>query len=413
MCQPENNDFSGVWPTAQDPAIEVSPGAPPMSLPPPWTDRGQHAVMPHGSHDDAARFNVLAAMNGFLASRIMPTVKQAYEHRGRQAFRLRTGRDVATMADVEVAIGQDPAYQAWSALRRNTMETRQQTGRELVLRQAEALAERTAALNAAGAATLQLDPALPVPDYVAEGDQHLMPGGYATELFPGDVGGPANYDAGIFATTGGRSGPWSDLAGRALVAWLRAAHPDFRPRRILDLGCGLGHNTLPLREAFPEAEIIAIDVAVPMLRYGHARARSLGVTDISFRQLDATRTGLPAGEFDLVFTTMVLHETSREAVEGMFAEAGRLLAPGGLTIHLEQPPYRQFGPFEQFMRDWDGRNNNEPFWSEMHQTSLPDLLVQAGFARADVFEAAAGVDDPGVEDFGRAPKWYTVGAWRR
>jgi hypothetical protein len=67
------------------------------------------------------------------------------------------------------------------------------------------------------------------------------------------------------------------------------------------------------------------------------------------------------------------------------------------------------------MRDWDGRNNNEPFWSELHRMSLPEALVRAGFAQPEVFEAEAGeARSPGqVEDFGRAPKWYTVGAWRR
>jgi SAM-dependent methyltransferase len=385
-----------------------------MQTPKAWTDRGQHALMPQGGHDDAARFNAISSLNAFLSTRIMPTVKAAYEHRASQGFRLRHGRDVETMADVGEALAGAPAYQAWSTLRRNTMEMRQQAGRALVLRQADTLAARAASLNA-GSDRLQLDPRLDVPGYVAAGDQHLMPGGYAAELFPGDVSNPANYDAGIFATLAGGAGPWSDLAGRSLAAWLKGAHPSFRPRRILDLGCGVGHNTLPLRAAYPDAEIIAIDVAAPMLRYGHARARSLGVTDITFRQADATRTDYATGSFDLVFTTMVLHETSREAVDAMFAEAFRLLAPGGLTVHLEQPPYRQFGPFEQFMRDWDGRNNNEPFWSELHRMSLPDALVAAGFDRAEVFEAEVGEPRaPGqAEDFGRAPKWYIAGAWRR
>ena len=38
------------------------------------------------------------------------------------------------------------------------------------------------------------------------------------------------------------------------------------------------------------------------------------------------------------------------------------------------------------MRDWDGRYNNEPFWSALHESVLPDLLVHAGFARGRVFE---------------------------
>jgi SAM-dependent methyltransferase len=307
----------------------------------------------------------------------------------------------------------DASYQLWSTLRRNTMEMRQQAGRGIVLRQAEALAAKAGALNA-DASTLQLNPDLVLPEYVASGDQHLMPGGYAGEVVADDVSGPANYDVGLFATLRGGAGPWNDMAGRTLVHWLQQAHADFKPQRILDLGCGLGHNTLPLREAFPDAEIVAIDVAAPMLRYGHARAQSLGVKDVSFMQADATATGLEDASFDLVFTTMVLHETSAEALADMFRECRRLVREGGLVAHLEQPPYRQFGPFEQFMRDWDGQNNNEPFWTSLHELSLPDELVKAGFAADSVFEAEAvapGFAESGeAEDFGRAPKWYVAGA---
>jgi SAM-dependent methyltransferase len=232
-----------------------------------------------------------------------------------------------------------------------------------------------------------------------------------------DVTNPANYDAGMYATTGGAAGPWNDAAGRALVDWLKREHPQFKPRRIVDLGCGLGHNTLPLRAAFPEAEIIAIDVAAPMLRYGHARARSLGVSDITFMQADATSAPVEENSCDLVFTTMVLHETSRQALPRFFSEAHRLLRAGGLTVHLEQPPYRGLDPFEQFMRDWDGRFNNEPFWSALHESDLPALLVKAGFGAHNVFESRCSALPPSQsviqnEDFGRAPSWYVVGAWQ-
>ena len=353
-----------------------------------WSRMGRHELVPAVTHDEAARLTVISHLNAFLSGRVAPAVAQRYEDRVRPEFEAREGRAPADRHEVARAMEPDPTYQLWSALRRNTMEMRQQAGRGIVLRQAGDLVDRARALNE-GAATLRLDPSLRLPDYVAAGDQHLMPGGYAGELLPDDVSGPANYDIGLFATLGGQSGPWNDLAGRTLVNWLREAHPDFQPRRIVDLGCGLGHNTLPLRAAWPDAEIIAIDVAAPMLRYGHARARSLGVQDVHFVQADATGTGLEDGGFDLVFTTMVLHETSAEAVAGIFRECRRLLRAGGLTAHLEQPPYRRCGPYEQFMRDWDGRNNNEPFWSRLHELSLPEELTRAGFPADAVFEANA------------------------
>ena len=135
-------------------------------------------------------------------------------------------------------------------------------------------------------------------------------------------------------------------------------------------------------------------------------------------QADATDTGLADASADLVFTTMVLHETSRESMPRIFAEAHRLLRSGGLTIHLEQSPYHGLDPFEQFMRDWDGRYNNEPFWSALHETRLPEVLQAAGFAAGSIFESKAEPPSavaggaPRQEDFGRAPSWYAAGAWR-
>ncbi|MDH3978152.1 MAG: class I SAM-dependent methyltransferase [Gammaproteobacteria bacterium] len=378
-----------------------------------WTRMGRHELVPEVKHDEAARLTVIAHLNAFLSGRVAPAVKSHYENKVRPEFVSSRGHEPADRQDVAEAMEADPFYQVWSTLRRNTMEMRQQAGRGIVLRQAAELADKARTLNS-NAATLRLNPELRLPEYVAHGDQHLMPGGYAGELLNGDVSGPANYDIGLFATMRGMAGPWNDLAGHTLVSWLQKSHPDFKPKRILDLGCGLGHNTLPLREAFPEAEIVAIDVAAPMLRYGHARAQSLGVKDVHFIQADATATGLEADGFDLVFTTMVLHETSAEALSGIFSECHRLVRDGGLVAHLEQPPYRRFEPFEQFMRDWDGRNNNEPFWTSLHELSLPDELINAGFDADAVFEAdavAPGCDQSGgAEDFGRAPKWYVVGA---
>lgn len=385
-----------------------------------WYQVGRHALLPEAGHDDVARFDVIAQLNTLLADRLAPAVRATYEQVAAPAWEAKHGRAPANRKEVAEALAHQPAYRAWSLVRRNTMEYRQHTGRALALRQMRKLRDRAREFND-GADTLHLDPQLDIPKYVASVDTHLMPGGYACEVVDGDVCNAANYDSGLFATLGGAGGPWNDAAGRALVAWLARHAPDFSPRTIVDLGCGLGHNTLPLRCAFPSARVVAIDVAAPFLRYGHARARSLGIDDLEFRQEDATHTSLPSGSCDLVFTTMVLHETSHDALRKILSEAKRLLAPGGLTIHLEQPPYRQFDAYEQFMRDWDGRYNNEPFWSALHETDVPSLLRSTGFEAANVFETRCSAplvrertqaEGAVVEDFGRAPSWYAIGAWQ-
>lgn len=391
-----------------------------QALPPSWQHVGRHAVFPQSAHDDTARFDFLANLNGYLSTRLSPKVRESYEKRVKPAFEQREGRAPESRHEVRKAMAADPVYQTWSALRRNTMEMRQQTGRGMVLRQLGPLIDKVRQINETSPG-LQLDPSVQVPRYVSAVDIHCMPGGYHTELVPGDVLAPANYDSGIFATTGGMLGRWNDGGGQALAQWLKKEHPQFKPRRILDLGCTVGHNAVPLAQAFPDAEVIAIDVAAPMLRYAHARARSLGVENINFRQANAEALDYPDGHFDLISTAMFWHESSSKAMPRKLKEIHRLLADGGLTAHLEQPQYTGMDVYEQFVRDWDTYNNNEPFWGVMHEYDLRKMMADAGFDPAKYFETTArGVVDRDIfpeagsdgEDYGRAALWTMFGAWK-
>ena len=391
-----------------------------QALPPSWQHVGRHAVFPQSAHDDTARFDFLANLNGYLSTRLSPKVRESYEKRVKPAFEQREGRAPESRHEVRKAMAADPVYQTWSALRRNTMEMRQQAGRGMVLRQLGPLIDKVRQINETSPG-LQLDPSVQVPRYVSAVDIHCMPGGYHTELVPGDVLAPANYDSGIFATTGGMLGRGNDGGGQALAQWLKKEHPQFEPRRILDLGCTVGHNAVPLAQAFPDAEVIAIDVAAPMLRYAHARARSLGVENINFRQANAEALDYPDGHFDLISTAMFWHESSSKAMPRKLKEIHRLLADGGLTAHLEQPQYTGMDVYEQFVRDWDTYNNNEPFWGVMHEYDLRKMMAAAGFDPARYFETTArGVVDRDIfpeagsdgEDYGRAALWTMFGAWK-
>jgi len=389
--------------------------------PPDYREVGRHGLFPELSHDEIERFNVLAQMNRHLAIRVMPAVKTAYEQRVEPAFQTANGRAPKDRHEVRKALLKDPVFTTWSALRRMTMEQRQQAGRWATLRQAETLAAKAEAY-VKGGDTLELDSSVAIPRYVSAVDHHCMPGSYHTEQFPGDVSGAANYDAGIFATTGGMLGRYSDGGGQAVVQWVRREIPGFAPKRILDIGATLGHNALPLAQAFPDAEVIAIDVGAPMLKYGAARAKALGVDNIRFVQADGADLARFADDsFDWVQTTMFLHELSFTSMRRIFAESHRVLRSGGVVLHVEQPQYAPTMPlFEQAMRDWDAFYNNEPFWSALHEMDLDAYMTGAGFKTEDLIHGGvtAVVDkevfpdaaDDSSEDYGRKAAWHVIGA---
>ena len=233
--------------------------------------------------------------------------------------------------------------------------------------------------------SLTLDPSVKLPPYQGEVDIHCVPGSYFLERTEDDVWAGARSDLGSFIFSMGKHGALNEDKGVAGAAFIKGRYPDLRPVRILDLGCTVGLSTLPYCEAWPEAEVHGLDLSAPSLRYAHARAEALG-RKVHFRQGDAEHTPYEAESFDLVVSHILLHETSKAALERIVAECWRLLRPGGVMLHVEVP-VRRTEAFDQFMTNWDSLNNNEPFWSTLGEMDLVGPAVRAGFPADSVFEA--------------------------
>lgn len=71
--------------------------------------------------------------------------------------------------------------------------------------------------------------------------------------------------------------------------------------RILDVGCGSGLSTLALRNRFPEAEIVGVDLSAEMLE----NAKKL-LPDVKWVQRDCSKSLEDLGQFDLVFSNAFL-----------------------------------------------------------------------------------------------------------
>ncbi len=392
---------------------------------PSWDVLAKHEVFPEANHDEIARLNFLTHLNVHLSANVLPGVRVAYEREVKPAFTKEHGREPQSRHEIREAMLHNKYFQIWSGLRRNTMEMRHQAARSQVLRQIESITEKVSALSNANSHNIELDDSISIPNNVGSVDIHCQPGCYYTEYFKDDVTVAASYDLGLFVTTAGLLGTLSDGGGQAIGKWLKDDHSDFKPKRILDLGCTIGHNAVPLAQAFPDAEVIAIDVARPSLRYAHARAAALGVNNIKFVQANAEDLSqYEDGSFDLITTSMFLHESSHIAMPKVLKTIHRLLAPKGLMLHLEQPQYEGMDLYQQFIRDWDTYFNNEPYWGPMHELNLKEMFTKSGFNGQDMFDVGLvslvdekifGKREKGDagEDYGRAPVWNAYGVWKK
>lgn len=77
--------------------------------------------------------------------------------------------------------------------------------------------------------------------------------------------------------------------------------------RILDVGCGSGMSTLALRNRFPEAEIVGVDLSASMLD----NAKKL-LPDVKWIQRDCSKSLEDLGQFDLVFSNAFLQWLSEQ-----------------------------------------------------------------------------------------------------
>jgi SAM-dependent methyltransferase len=345
-----------------------------------------HAVLPVPSAEEFSRQEFIKSLKCHLSTRIAPGIRDSYEKRRAPEFHVRTGRLPASRREVGEALSKDRYFRLWSALERTSQEMLWNSVQLSIERQLPGLVDAARAAPR-GLGSLQLDAGVAVPSYASAVDIHLMPGGYHAEACRDDVAAGALYDRGVYLYANGRMGPRNSDPGDTAAAFLKERFPDLAPKRILDLGCTVGNATLAWVEAFPEAEVHGIDVAAPVLRYAHARAESLG-RRVHFSQQSAEATRFPDGHFDVVTSCLLVHETSRKALPRILREAWRLLAPGGVMLHTETPPYGSLPPFEAFMFDWDARNNNEPFWTASHELDPRAEVEAAGFPREAAFEAA-------------------------
>jgi ubiquinone/menaquinone biosynthesis C-methylase UbiE len=275
--------------------------------------------------------------------------------------------------------------------------------------------------------SLVLDPDFEFPKYYTSLDVHLMPGNYEGRIKGANSLGGAVYDNGFNVFAFGAMGKQFNDIGMSMANCVRLKFPDLLPEVIVDVGCTIGHNTLPWKETFSSAEVYGLDLAGPCLQYAHARAEAMNIK-AHFRQASAQELPFDDESVDIVFSSMFLHEMPVKEIRKFMDETFRVLKKGGVMIHMELPPNDSLSPYDAFYLDWDSYYNNEPFYKTFRDLGYRDLCSTAGFQEKsffesvmprftyvseEFFEAAVSVDASFDENTGRLSdgiQWYGFGS---
>ncbi len=390
----------------------------------------KHEMRPSPTADEQARQNFVMGLRSFVLNDLASDMRHAYETRIAPAFARTHQRPPATGSEVHRAIRGDAMFALYSALRVNAQRLVWDSVIPVVARERPRLESIAARASGGDGPALRDDFALP--SNVTAVDVHLLPGSYGRSDGRHDLTTGAIYDQGLAVFSFGLMGDNLDDIGSSIARFIAGRYPDFAPRDILDVGCTIGHNTAPWARHYPYATVTAIDVAAPGLIYGDARAKLQGAGNIRFAQMDATKLDYPDASFDMVFSSMFLHELSLKQIDAVMREARRVLRPGGLMLHMELPPNPQMAAYDAFYLDWDAYYNEEPFSKAFRDQEPRKLCAKAGFDPANyvqfvvpslgffgaqaVDDAAAMQDETVLDDnTGRLAdgvRWFCFGAWQ-
>lgn len=195
------------------------------------------------------------------------------------------------------------------------------------------------------------------PNYYSSQNFHGVKGGYLNS------GAAASYD------------PITQYVLPPNETWVRQSVIDAiagQPRRILDLGCGTGSTTLMLKQAFPDAEVIGLDLSPYMLIMADYKAKQAEL-NIQWQHGNAQNTKFSDASFDIVTASLLFHETPPSVSISILSEAFRLLVPGGQVIIFDgnQKTLRH--------TDWLTEIFEEPYIKEYASGSVDAWMGAARF----------------------------------
>lgn len=120
---------------------------------------------------------------------------------------------------------------------------------------------------------------------------------------------------------------------------IKKRSPDFKPRRVLDIGYGPASGLLAAADVWdpPEKSVAAIIGHIRMSKRAGELLRAFNVEDFVIKRQPPARTS--QGTYDLIICTQQLYSTgdyAKEVVDSRATHLERLLSPGGIILFVER-----------------------------------------------------------------------------
>lgn len=170
-------------------------------------------------------------------------------------------------------------------------------------------------------------------------------------------------------------------------------------KRLLDIGCGAGNNTLRLLQRISPMDCDLVDLSMPMLERAQQRISSVNKGRVRIFHEDFRTADLPQNHYDVVLAAQVFHHLRDDQDwESTFAKLYSIIAPGGsvwitdLVTHenlkVQELMWQRYG---DYLVGVGGQAYKEKAFAYIDKEDTPrpvtyqiDLLKKVGFTQVDL-----------------------------
>ncbi|MCC5850973.1 MAG: class I SAM-dependent methyltransferase [Verrucomicrobia bacterium] len=171
-------------------------------------------------------------------------------------------------------------------------------------------------------------------------------------------------------------------------------------RRVLDLGCGAGNNTLKLRAVSgQDFDVDLLDLSGPMVDRAVERVRAVNCGRVNGIVEDFRTASLPEGGYDVILAAAVLHhlredqdwEDAFRKIHGLLRKGGSLWITDLITQEVPAVHGLMWQRYGDYLEQLNGPEYREEVFRyiEIEDSPRPltyqlDLLREVGFRQVDV-----------------------------
>ena len=170
-------------------------------------------------------------------------------------------------------------------------------------------------------------------------------------------------------------------------------------RRVLDIGCGAGNNTLKLFQSAGSCDCDLIDLSLPMLDKAKERIQAINTGQTRSMQGDFRTLPLENKHYDVILAAAVLHHLRDDADwEAAFQKIYDILAPGGSVwitdlVTQDNPAVHDmmWARYGDYLSDMGGDAYRDSVFAYIAEEDSPrsltyqlNLLQKVGFEQVEI-----------------------------